>query len=165
MAKDDLYSIQVDNIELRKTIKRFQKKVKNLKPLTAAIASLMRSSAIEEFETEGHGEWTAIKVRTRHAAFGGKKFTKKGIQTKRFQKFAANKKILTQSGQLRKSLQSESTASAATVGSNKRYARIHQEGGDAGRNHASKIPARPFLNIRPKLKNDIDNTVEKYFET
>lgn len=163
MAKGDLYSIQVDNTALRKTIKEMQKRISNTKPLTAAIAQMMRKSAIKEFETEGQGEWTPLKIRTRHSAFGKGKFTKKGIQTKAFQRFTANKKILTASGQLRKSLQTESSGSAATVGSNKKYARIHQEGGNAGRNLASKIPARPFLNIRPKLQDDINKTVQDYF--
>jgi len=159
----DPFSIKLDTSQFEKDTRKLKEKLKNMKPLTASIASLMRTATIDEFETEGHGEWKPTKIRSTHSSFKKNKFTKKGVQTKAFQRFAKGKKILTLSGQLRKSVQSESDKTTALVGSNKVYARIHQEGGDAGRNHASKIPARPFLNIRPKLEQDVNDTVRNYF--
>ena len=41
------------------------------------------------------------------------------------------------------------------IGSNKDYARIHQLGGDAGRNKKTKIIARPYLNLGEKELNNI----------
>ena len=37
------------------------------------------------------------------------------------------------------------------IGSNVKYARIHEFGGKTGRNHAVTIPARPYL--RPSIEN------------
>ena len=43
----------------------------------------------------------------------------------------------------------------AQIGSNVPYARIHQLGGKAGRNHKVTIPARPFLGLSSEAKQAI----------
>ena len=56
--------------------------------------------------------------------------------------------ILTDYGHLRRTLIYEAFPDGSVIfGSNVIYSRIHQEGGEAGRGHASKIPARPFLGV------------------
>lgn len=47
-------------------------------------------------------------------------------------------------------------------GSNVIYAAIHQFGGDAGRNLAVSIPARPFIGINGDDEDVIDNIVEDH---
>jgi phage virion morphogenesis protein len=61
--------------------------------------------------------------------------------------------LLQKSTMLRKSIRiTRTTNSVVTVGSDREYAAIHQLGGKAGRNKASKIPARPYLPfLRRKL--------------
>lgn len=45
------------------------------------------------------------------------------------------------------------------IGSDSIYAAIHHEGGDAGRNHASHIDARPVLGVNPRNERDIIDEV------
>jgi hypothetical protein len=40
------------------------------------------------------------------------------------------------------------------VGSNKRYAAIHQFGGQAGRKRRATLPARPYLWSVPRMRGD-----------
>ncbi len=48
------------------------------------------------------------------------------------------------------------------VGSPKDYAAIHQFGGEAGRNRAVKIPARPYLGLSTEDKEDIIDTLQDH---
>lgn len=50
-------------------------------------------------------------------------------------------------GHLYASLAYSASQSSAAVGTNRRYARIHQSGGRAGRGGSAEIPARPYLGI------------------
>jgi phage virion morphogenesis protein len=58
-------------------------------------------------------------------------------------------------GGLAPSIQSESGADYAAVGSNKPYARIHHLGGMAGRGRKVEIPARPYLGLWPGHQEEI----------
>ncbi|MEW5722887.1 MAG: phage virion morphogenesis protein [Thermodesulfobacteriota bacterium] len=72
----------------------------------------------------------------------------------REQKYAARMarkgktKILMVSGNLRNSITAQTEGQKIIVGSNLVYARIHQLGGQAGRNLAADIPARPYLVVQ-----------------
>lgn len=55
--------------------------------------------------------------------------------------------ILQRSGQLASSLAIAYGRTYAAVGSNKVYAAIQQLGGQAGRGHRTRIPARPYLPV------------------
>jgi phage virion morphogenesis protein len=51
-------------------------------------------------------------------------------------------------GQLKRSMTWEAFPDGSVIfGSNMVYARIHQQGGEAGRGHASLIPARPYMGV------------------
>ena len=66
--------------------------------------------------------------------------------------------ILNYGGQLKRSIVWEALADGSvTVGSNMVYARIHQQGGDAGRDRKSHIPARPYLGIPKDFNRRILN--------
>lgn len=54
---------------------------------------------------------------------------------------------LVDSGRLRDSVTHQVEPGRVVVGSNLVYAAIHQVGGEAGRNHSVKLPARPYLGI------------------
>lgn len=58
------------------------------------------------------------------------------------------------------SIQNLSDDQAAIVGTNMVYGAIHQFGGEAGRNHAAEIPARPYLGISERDRRDIERLVE-----
>ena len=59
----------------------------------------------------------------------------------------AGRKLLSITSHLRKSRQTFRTDTTAGIGTNLRYARIHQLGGGAGRGHRVQIPARPYLGL------------------
>ncbi|WP_421793937.1 phage virion morphogenesis protein [Hydrocarboniphaga effusa] len=99
----------------------------------------------------------------------------------------AGKSPLEDSGGLYESITGEADDSAATWGSNKEYARIHQEGGTTSphtiradqakalnipgvgyrrsvKHPGSKIPARPYLGISDANRDEIEAEVRAFFE-
>ncbi|MEO1752024.1 phage virion morphogenesis protein [Thiofaba sp. EF100] len=70
--------------------------------------------------------------------------------------------ILQRSGQLASSIVTEHGKDYAIVGSNKRYAAIHQFGGQAGRKRKAIIPARPYLGLGEEDKGEIMDIVRGY---
>jgi len=79
----DPFQIKLDTSQFEKDTRKLKEKLKNMKPLTASIASLMRTATIDEFETEGHGEWKPTKIRSTHSSFKKNKFTKKGDKSEK----------------------------------------------------------------------------------
>lgn len=68
-------------------------------------------------------------------------------------------KTLTDTARLRKSIEHRATGDEVTVGSNVKYARIHQMGGRAGRGQSVELPARPFLGVSEQDAEDIREAV------
>jgi phage gpG-like protein len=68
-----------------------------------------------------------------------------GPEGEAWQPNLAGTTLLYQSGDLMASLTPRSELGAVSVVSDLPYAAIHNFGGQAGRDHASTIPARPFL--------------------
>lgn len=62
---------------------------------------------------------------------------------------------LLDTGQLRRSITSTYGAKEAVVGTNLRYAPIHQFGGQAGRRRRTRIAARPYLGLSVADRDDI----------
>jgi len=91
----------------------------DLEPIFRMAAEFMLSSVRENFVRGGRPTWEPLKA-------GGPSF-------------------LFQSGSLLQSILPSSGSDFAEVGtSGIRYAAIHQFGGQTGRNHAARIPARPY---------------------
>nr|WP_281171250.1 phage virion morphogenesis protein [Maridesulfovibrio bastinii] len=77
-------------------------------------------------------------------------------------KWKPSQRAIKQSGQtlvknkvLMESIDYEATPQMVCVGSNEVYARIHQLGGEAGRGHKVKLPARPYLGIDDEDRAEI----------
>ncbi|MEI8128543.1 MAG: phage virion morphogenesis protein [bacterium] len=139
---DEAIEIKIDNKELNQVLDKLFEKTTDLKPLMKNIAGSMADAVEENFKQEGRPEWaklkdSTIKVRTQKGYWPGK--------------------ILQMRGELAASITTAYDESSAIVGSNKEYARIHQLGGDAGRNKKTKILARPYLKLDEK---DIDNILQ-----
>lgn len=111
------------------------KKLANTRPLMASIGEALVSGTIKRFVAE--------------EAPDGQKWAKS--------ERAANDDgtTLTDTGRLRKSIDYAATPSTVMVGSNLIYARIHQLGGQTGRNHKTAMPARPYLGVS---KADMEET-------
>ena len=137
---DEPIEIKIDNKELNQVLDKLFEKTTDLKPLMKSIAGTMADSVEENFKQEGRPEWaklkdSTIKLRTKQKHWPGK--------------------ILQVEGNLASSVTSYYDNNSAMIGSNKDYARIHQLGGDAGRNKKTKIIARPYLNLGEKELNNI----------
>ena len=53
---------------------------------------------------------------------------------------------------------------SAVIGSNLEYAAIHQLGGQAGRNKAVEIPARPYLFLTDSDYDEIKHEIKNYLK-
>ena len=105
---------------------------------------------LENFKNEGRPDkWTelsesTIKQRTKNKQWPGM--------------------ILQVSGQLASSVNTYYDNDSAVIGSNLEYAAIHQLGGQAGRNKAVEIPARPYLNLTDEDFEEILQSVGSYLK-
>lgn len=75
------------------------------------------------------------------------------------------RKILTITSHLRKSRQTFNNATTAGVGTNLRYARIHQLGENTGSGHKVRIPARPYLGLDDYVRNKIQLLAGKLMQS
>jgi phage gpG-like protein len=71
------------------------------------------------------------------------------------------KNILVQSGDLKASIVYTLTGNEISVGSDKIYAKIHNEGGQAGRNHSATIPQRKFMDYSKDIEDAVDKHLDK----
>ncbi len=126
-----------------KGLKRF-----DLKRLGKKVGEAMVSSTIQRFNEQRAPDGTAWQ---RHAAVTvaprAKDYRKNGQLRKGIRERMEARKILIDSARLRNSIAAKAEGSKVHVGTNVKYARIHQKGGMAGRGKKVKIPARPFLGV------------------
>jgi len=101
-------------------------RARHMRPAFEVIAQHLRNGVIRNFRHEG---WWPSRWQKSAAA------TKRGGRT------------LTDNGILKDSIHPTSTDTYAMVGTDLVYAAIHQFGGRCGRNHATLLPARPFLPV------------------
>lgn len=78
------------------------------------------------------------------------------------------RKLLAITLHLKNSRQYQVSGDSAKYGSNVKYARIHQLGGKAGRQHKANIPARPYLGCddyaKQKLLFITEKLLRRHFE-
>lgn len=138
--------------ELRAQMQSLESKLKDTEPLMAHIANTLGIFTSQSFEKET-------------SPFGEKW---KPLSSATLQKSKGIKKKLVDKGKLVNSIHTSHTATSATIGTNIKYAAIHQFGGKAGRNHKTIIPARPFLPINDKghipqsLQDELKSLVQEY---
>lgn len=148
---DKFVEIKIENAELEQALKLLAEKCEDLTPVMRNIAGILADSAEENFEKEGKrggsNKWQELAKSTI------KKRTKKGHYPGR---------ILQVEGNLASSITTQYDSTSAIIGSNLKYARIHQLGGNAGRGKKTKIPARPYLNLTPTDQKQIVDEVIKY---
>lgn len=155
----EMITIQVTGADqAAQLFERLLQKAHNLHKPMSSIGSFLTKIMEESFDTEtspdGH-VWHPLKIRTIHDSYdGNKRYTKKGVQTKHFQKFSTNRKILQDSRTLRESTGYSADSDSVIVGVNAYskdqypYPIVHQFGTDkAGRNKDVHIEARPFMPI------------------
>ncbi len=154
-------------------------KSKDPTPLMRMVAGDMERSTEKNFAAQGRPRWPKLK---------------KGTLNQR-KKAGKTGKILQISGQLASSVTTRYTDTYASAGSNKKYARIQNDGGTIKhpggtpyittnkgaifmrkdgdypkgtkftKPHDIKLPARPFLRLTQKEQQDIRKRIKTYFST
>ncbi|WP_251271469.1 phage virion morphogenesis protein, partial [Enterobacter hormaechei] len=110
------YAIRYDIGDFERSLGELIKKLENRAPLMREMAAAMGDAVEENFAQQGRPAWMGWSPVYARQRRGGK--------------------ILQKSGRLAASITQYSTNDDATVGTNVKYARIHQEGGEIS------IPAR-----------------------
>jgi phage virion morphogenesis protein len=154
-----------------------QSKVEHMRPIMAHIGNMILNDIDETFEAEGKPKWVQLSRTTLRLGYTnmGKSKSKKshlknGKLSRGFERYIADRKILQKSGRLRDSIVSKTSKNEVVVGTNLKYAAIHQFGGMAGRGKKVKVPARPFMpidaagNLEPSLKQAILSYVDGKLE-
>lgn len=129
-------------------LEKLAKKLANKTPVHRMVAGTMADKVEENFEKEGRPDWMDLAESTK--AQREKRGTWPG-------------KKLQEHGDLASSINPQWDADRATVGTGLEYAAIHQFGGQAGRNRAVTIPARPFLQLTEADAEEILEEVQQYF--
>lgn len=127
-------------------------------PLTAAIAGSLATVTDDNFAAQGRPAWAGRKPSTiknyqrRSLSYGG---------------------VLQLTGSLRARITTSSDRNSASIGSNISYAAIQHFGGMTGRNHKTKIEARPYLPMDSsgflqteaeiEIGKDVDHYLNKIF--
>lgn len=71
---------------------------------------------------------------------------------------------LTDTALLRRSIEYAATPDKVMVGSNLKYARIHQLGGKTGKGHKVDMPARPYLGVSAEDMEEVRETVADFLK-
>lgn len=128
----NLIEIKIDDKSVNDALDRLLARAEDMTPVMAEISEILLDATWENFDQQGRPAWEPLKPstiaeRTRDGHWPGK--------------------ILQRSGQLRAAVHPFHDAANAGVSVAAPYAAIHQLGGQAGRNHAATIPARPYLPV------------------
>ena len=123
--------------DLQRVLNLAARQTSNTAPLMRLIRAQLLSQTQQNFRAQGRPKWPALSDATIA------NYEKLGISTAG---------LLRRSNSLYKSIQTFSDMNSATISAgggniSKKYARIHQYGGMAGRGRKVKIPARPYLPI------------------
>jgi phage virion morphogenesis protein len=164
------FNITVNDKALQISLKNFSARI-SPQPLLNIAGEVMRGSVERTFREQGSpaGSWAPLAASTLKRGKGG-----------------AGRKILIQSGRLKNSLTYVTSGNVLTIGTNLKYAAIHQFGGFAGRSAPSSrrklgqhidqhfgvqgpmkwrrpfIPARPYLVFRPEDPQRMQDAMERY---
>lgn len=143
----DFVSIAINDSQVRQALRRLESSVADMTPAMRAIAASLAHVTEENFEAEGRPSWTP----SQRASRGG------GV-------------TLQDSGQLAGSLVTDYDPHSSVIGSNLPYARIQHLGGQAGRNQAVELEARPYLpmtaegELQPEAGEAIVATVLRHLQ-
>lgn len=135
-----MLTIEVNDQEVLAVLSRLAARTNDLRPAMANVAQALASESERQFATQSGplGRWPDLADSTK--AQRGKKGSWPGQM------------LQVSSGGLAASVQTAYGANFASIGSNKPYSHIHMFGGMAGRGHAAKVPARPYLPFNPQTK-------------
>ena len=136
------FNLIIDDAELQFQFKKLIDKGTNTRPLMARLVQQLHFVVDENFEKEGRPRrWRPL--------------SKRYAEQKRRQGYSG--KILEKSGALRRSITERYTNTEAVVGTNLKYAAVHQFG-----SRKKNIPARPFLKVTREDVARFTNITKQY---
>ncbi len=139
----------IDEDGFRDALNRLAERGSNMRSVFHEIGSYIQSEVESNFENESApdgsgwvGHLTATPLRR-----------------------GASAKKLRDRNHLFASLSYRASQSQVELGTNSTYARIHQNGGQAGRGRRVTIPARPFLGLNEGHRQEIGRIIDDHFTT
>lgn len=143
-----MIEIKIDNRKAIGLLNRLSARAADATPAMREVSAIMLDAVEENFKEEGRPKWPPLST----ATIKGRKRTGHWPGP-----------ILQRKGRLAASITQKYDGRSAVVGTNARYAAIHQFGGEAGRKgRRVSIPARPFLALREEDLGEIRTTLERY---
>lgn len=148
--------VKVESDTISPALQALGARLSDLTPLMRQIAAILESEIEDNFEAEGRPAWDALSPVTIKRREKGGHWPGKKLQV---------------TGQLAASIESAHTATEATAGTNKEYAKTQQFGAAKGAFGATSkgapipwgdIPARPFINPSAQGIADIEAAVLAY---
>ena len=144
-----ILKVKIDAKQLEKELGAIAQRSKNLRPAYQAIGNYLVGETQDRIKRETSPDGTPfapLKLSTRKAK------ERKG----------KIRKILQQEGTLVATIAAQVQGDGVAIGSNLPYASIHQLGGEAGRNKAVDIPARPYLGLNDDDQEEVTGIVEDW---
>lgn len=139
-----MIEIKIDASQVTGAMERLAKAAVNATPVMTAVAGVMLDAVMENFARAGRPAWAGLKNPGKRRLGG---------------------QVLIDSARLKNSITPRADANSAIVGTNVKYAAIHQFGGMAGRGRKVKIPARPFLQLTEADEAKIAGKVTDYLRS
>lgn len=150
------FTIEVKDEGVQSLLQTLEKRMGNLQPVFSALGGDMTGRAQRRFDSSTGPDgtpWAPNAQSTFDAFAGGLSkgyFKKSGELNKRgHTAMSAKKPLIGQTKDLSRQIGYTATSGSLTLFSTPPYAAIQQFGGQAGRGHKVKIPARPFMPVKP----------------
>lgn len=134
--------VSLNWVGLDKTLSKAAHKLGDTQALIDSVGEALVSGTLKRFDSEEDPTGKKWKPSARATAEGGQTLTDKAF--------------------LRRSIDYAATPDKVMVGSNLRYARIHQQGGKTGKGHKVDMPARPYLGVSKEDLEDVRETVADF---
>lgn len=146
--------IRLDDREVKEALYQLDRSIADMTPIFREIAAVLADDVEQAFDDESDpttgNPWPDLADSTKNQR------AKRGKWP--------GKKLQMTAGGLAASIASEYGRDYAAVGTNKLYAAVHQFGGQAGRNHAVTIPARPYFGLSDEGRDEILDIIREHLE-
>jgi len=165
-------SDSIDDRAVTLALDRLRNKMADPQPVLEEIGEAMVSSTKQRFidsRDPAGRKWKRLAYDTVLGRLGGRRkaFTKRGrlrAAARRKLTTGGGIKPLINSGDLLSSIDRQVRGNEVIVGSDMKYAAIHQFGGKAGRGRKVTIPARPFLGLSGDDEREVRSILARRIE-
>lgn len=166
-------NIKIDDADVAALFKRLHAKVSDMTPVMEVIGQIVRTSVVGNFEEGGrysepgnwrggNKRWAPLSISTLFAGRNSRFAGKRGRFKKGAEEQFKGRMTLVDTARLRNSINVDAGRNKVEIGTNVKYAAIHQFGGKAGRGKKINIPARPFLVVQDEDIREINSVLKRY---